>query len=146
MVDLAVLASEAIDKCGGLQPLPQLQLPTTVCRVHAERNRLANVLKHLIENACQATAANGSVSICLRPEPGSPSQCFIEIIDDGQGMDAGFIQKRLFKPFDTTKGNAGMGIGMYESREFVRQCNGDIKVESVPGQGTTVAVFLPASD
>ena len=69
----------------------------------------------------------------------------MEIVDDGRGMDADFIQNRLFKPFDTTKGNAGMGIGMYESREFVRELNGDIQVSSEPGRGTTVAVKIPVS-
>ena len=50
--------------------------------------------------------------------------CVVEIRDNGHGMDADFIRGRLFKPFDTTKGNAGMGIGMYESREFIRMLGG----------------------
>ena len=61
-------------------------------------------------------------------------------------MDADFIRNRLFKPFDTTKGNAGMGIGMYESREFVRQLGGDIYVQSESGKGTTISLHIPSSE
>ena len=45
----------------------------------------------------------------------------MEIEDNGCGMSKDFIQERLFKPFQTTKGNAGMGIGVYESREYICQ-------------------------
>ena len=69
----------------------------------------------------------------------------ITIEDNGCGMDDIFIRDRLFKPFDTTKGNSGMGIGMYESREIIRAHGGDIEVASRPGQGTVISVFLPAS-
>jgi len=145
-IDLGVLAGEVVDRCAGQQPVPQLQPLTQSCQVQAERERLANVLKHLIDNACQATGPDGKVTLAVYREAGGLPQCVIEITDDGHGMDAGFVQQRLFKPFDTTKGNAGMGIGMYESREFVRQCRGDIRVNSAPGQGTTIAVCLPARD
>jgi signal transduction histidine kinase len=69
----------------------------------------------------------------------------IEIRDDGQGMTADFVRNRLFRPFDTTRGNAGMGIGMYESREFIRQLGGDIQVESEPGKGTIISLRIPAA-
>lgn len=58
-------------------------------------------------------------------------------------MDADFIATRLFKPFDTTKGNAGMGVGVYESREFVHALGGAIAVESAPRRGTLFRVRLP---
>ena len=54
-----------------------------------------------------------------------------------------FINNRLFKPFDTTKGNAGMGIGVYESREVIQSLGGILKVESIPGGGTTFTIELP---
>ncbi|HDY83250.1 MAG TPA: PEP-CTERM system histidine kinase PrsK, partial [Halieaceae bacterium] len=116
------------------------------CRVIAEKDRLENVLTHLIENARQATGQDGSILITLSVEAGEVSMCVVEIADDGHGMEADFIQNRLFKPFDTTKGNAGMGIGMYESREFVRQLQGEIKVRSEPGKGTVMTLYLPACD
>ena len=145
-VDLVMLADAVISKQAGLLPVPQLEQTVRSCRVIAEKDRLENVLTHLIENARQATGQDGSISITLSVEAGEVSMCVVEIADDGHGMEADFIQNRLFKPFDTTKGNAGMGIGMYESREFVRQLQGEIKVRSEPGKGTVVALHLPACD
>ncbi len=58
-------------------------------------------------------------------------------------MDIRFIQNRLFKPFDTTKGNAGMGIGVYEARQFVQEYGGKINVRSEPGVGTSFTIKLP---
>ena len=58
-------------------------------------------------------------------------------------MNDEFLRNRLFKPFDSTKGLTGMGIGAFESREFIRSLGGDIKVESTPGQGSRFQVFIP---
>jgi len=60
-------------------------------------------------------------------------------------MDDDFIRNRLFTAFDTTKGNAGMGIGMFESREFIRDLGGDIRVESKPGNGSIITLIIPAA-
>jgi signal transduction histidine kinase len=100
------------------------------------------VLAHLIDNAQEATAAEGTIDVALSSKG---AVHVIEISDNGHGMDADFVRERLFKPFDTTKGNAGMGIGMYESREFIRGLGGEVYVTSKPGQGTTVALHIPAS-
>jgi len=67
----------------------------------------------------------------------------ISIKDTGCGMDEDFIRNRLFKPFDTTKGNAGMGIGMYESQDFIQRSGGDISVHSEPGKGSIITLHLP---
>ena len=58
-------------------------------------------------------------------------------------MDTDFVRNRLFKPFDSTKGLTGMGIGAFESREFIRSLGGDITVESTLGQGSLFRVCIP---
>jgi signal transduction histidine kinase len=58
-------------------------------------------------------------------------------------MDNKFIGERLFKPFDTTKGNAGMGIGAYEAQDYIIQHGGSCHVESELGIGTTFIIKLP---
>jgi len=65
------------------------------------------------------------------------------IEDDGEGMEEQFIQQRLFKPFDSTKGLTGMGIGAFESRDFIRGLGGEISVESTPGHGSVFTVRIP---
>jgi signal transduction histidine kinase len=66
----------------------------------------------------------------------------VEVSDTGCGMSADFIRERLFKPFDSTK-SAGMGIGAFESREYIHQLGGQLQVRSQPDQGTTFTVSLP---
>ena len=58
-------------------------------------------------------------------------------------MDATFVRERLFRPFDTTKGDTGMGIGAYECKEYITSLGGEIRVESKPGEGTSMRVILP---
>jgi signal transduction histidine kinase len=58
-------------------------------------------------------------------------------------MDNKLIAKRLFKPFDTTKGNAGMGIGVYEAHDYIVKYSGSYDVESKLGEGTTFTIKLP---
>jgi signal transduction histidine kinase len=79
------------------------------------------------------------VSLRLRRDGG---EVLVEISDTGQGMTPEFIRERLFKPFESTKA-AGMGIGAFESREYVAELGGRLEVHSVPRRGTTFRVVLP---
>ena len=67
----------------------------------------------------------------------------IDITDTGSGMTPEFIRDRLFRPFDSTKGAQGMGIGAYQAREFARKLGGDLKVQSSPGEGTSLSMINP---
>ncbi len=60
-------------------------------------------------------------------------------------MSEEFIHSRLFKPFNSTKRN-GMGVGSYESHQYVRELGGSITVASEPGNGTVMTVHLPLFD
>ncbi len=142
VVDLAGIVAEVVALKQQQRPLPVFEAPPAACMVSLEKGRLANVLAHLIDNAQQATGDDGEVIVRLRSEAGMH---VIEIKDSGHGMDDDFIRNRLFKAFDTTKGNAGMGIGMYESREFVRQLGGDISVQSKPGKGSIISLYIPSA-
>jgi putative PEP-CTERM system histidine kinase len=112
-------------------------------RIEANAERLLTILGHLIQNAQEATTPDGAVTLRLLREG---QNAVIEIEDDGIGMSPEFIRDRLFRPFDSTKGLTGMGIGAFESREFVRFLGGDLMVRSHPGQGTLFRVFLPCEE
>ena len=58
-------------------------------------------------------------------------------------MDESFVRERLFRPFDSTKGVEGMGIGAYQVRETIHAINGDVTVMSAPGRGTRFAMSIP---
>ncbi|MBB5017320.1 putative PEP-CTERM system histidine kinase [Chitinivorax tropicus] len=107
--------------------------------VHADNERLQRVVGHLVQNAVEATPPTGEVSVCL-DQLGNHAR--IEVSDTGKGMSSQFIRERLFRPFETTK-SMGMGIGTYESREYIRQLGGNIDVRSEEGKGTTFVVTLP---
>jgi putative PEP-CTERM system histidine kinase len=110
---------------------------SVVTRGHEER--LERIVGHMVQNAFDATSIDGRVWLKLERSGG---QALIEVGDTGQGMSEEFIRERLFKPFQTTK-KAGMGIGAYESYQYVQELGGKITVHSQVDQGTIVTVLLP---
>lgn len=106
-------------------------------RGHAER--IERVIGHVVQNAFDATPESGDVWLSLS-RLGS-SAC-IEVGDTGCGMSEEFVRNRLFKPFETTK-SAGMGIGAYESFQYLQELGGKIQVQSQPGKGTLITILLP---
>ncbi len=105
-------------------------------------DRLERVLGHLVQNALDATPPEGRVWVDISRVSG---QVRVEVGDTGIGMSEEFVRTRLFKPFSSTK-SAGMGIGSYESVQYVRELGGQVQVESEPGQGTVITVLLPLFD
>ncbi len=136
----ALAVREAVARCQGQRPLPQLVDEAGESQVYIDRDRFVAVITHLIGNAQDATSAGGTVIIRVDVDDGA---VLITIEDDGCGMDEAFIRTRLFRPFDTTKGSKGMGIGAYQARTFVADAGGSLRVESTPGKGTRVIISLP---
>lgn len=108
-----------------------------VARGHDER--LERVLGHLVQNALDASTADDRVWIEIDRKN---DKAAIEVGDTGQGMSPEFVRDRLFKPFQSTK-EAGMGIGAYESAQYIRELGGEMVVDSEPGRGTRITIFLP---
>nr|WP_158651908.1 XrtA/PEP-CTERM system histidine kinase PrsK [Marinobacterium profundum] len=126
------------------QPRVELVIPQgldTALKLKVERDKLVSVLGHLVQNAQEATPAEGFVRLLVDNQDG---MAIFSVMDNGCGMSEQFQRERLFKPFDTTKGRAGMGIGVYETRQFVVQNQGSLKVSSALGQGSEFRVALPA--
>ncbi len=125
------------------EPVPTLTTPGIgELFVEMEKGRLAAIIGHLIQNAQDATAADGEVAVsCVV----AGESVRITVSDTGCGMSEAFIQQRLFRPFDSTKGSAGMGIGAYESREYILRAGGRLEVESDVGVGSSFHVTLPLS-
>lgn len=145
-VDLIALLEDVVTECRMREPNPELELPEDRdenYQVNCNRERLYAVFCHLVHNAQEATGRWGHVTVRAGRRKDST---IISIEDDGEGMDEQFIQQRLFKPFDSTKGLTGMGIGAFESRDFIRRLGGEISVESSPGRGSVFTVRIPRTN
>ena len=102
-------------------------------------DRVERVVGHIVQNALDATENGGEVRISLSQQG---DYALVKVDDTGHGMSPEFLRERLFKPFQTTK-PAGMGIGAYESFQYVHELGGKIAVESAVDVGTQVSLLLP---
>jgi len=138
--DLQSMISRAVKRCAGKEPIPVLDLDGISASINVDVEQFTMVLVHLIKNAQDATVSDGSVSVSVKQSDGRVD---ITVADSGCGMSPEFVRDHLFRPFDSTKGTQGMGIGAYQAREFARAMGGEIKVRSVVAEGTSISLSLP---
>lgn len=138
------IAAEAIEKTRDRQPVPYLEPSDTAGNLYVsvEPRAFFMILQHIIRNAQDATADEGTVCVKISADGGEVQ---VDVIDTGSGMSTEFVRERLFRPFDSTKSSRGMGIGAYQAQTFAREHGGDVEVESAPGQGTRFRVRLPVA-
>ena len=139
VVRLDEIVIDAVQRCSDRLPTPVVASAAGVSVV-AEHEALLGAIEHLIRNAQDATAPTGTVQLKIVQ---TDTHVTISVEDAGAGMDEQFLRDRLFKPFDSTKGASGMGIGAYQVRDYVRSIGGQVKVTSVPGEGTCFSIILP---
>ncbi|HXS31867.1 MAG TPA: XrtA/PEP-CTERM system histidine kinase PrsK, partial [Steroidobacteraceae bacterium] len=137
-LDLASCAERAAMRCSTGVPVPQVLVESSQ-KVGADPEHLSSIIEHAIRNAQDATPADGWVKVEIGGRTGRP---MLTVSDSGSGMDAQFVRERLFRPFDTTKGARGMGIGAFQIREYMRSLGGDVEVQSAPGKGTRLSLVF----
>ena len=130
-------------------------LPRDILNVEADLTQMQMVLSAVLINASEASEGKGCIRVTCRKmlitdetvedSPGLKPGNYVNltISDDGKGMDEE-TRKRIFEPFFTTKFQ-GRGLGMAATYGIVKNHNGWISVDSEPGQGTTVKIYLPAT-
>lgn len=140
-----LLADVAADVVALLRPLAaqasvELVVDVGEATARGDRARLHQVLANLVRNALVHRDAGGIVAIRARTEPGA---VVIEIIDDGLGI--GEAERALvFEPFVSAHGaRRGGGTGLAVAQRLIEAMDGELRVDSVPGHGTTVSVRLP---
>ncbi|GAA4404685.1 XrtA/PEP-CTERM system histidine kinase PrsK [Quisquiliibacterium transsilvanicum] len=140
-VPLVAALEVALRSRRGSGPEPTLEVAPELqhAAVLAHRDRLERVIGHLVQNAAEATPPDGRISMRVQREG---SNARIEVEDTGKGMSERFIREQLFKPFESTKDH-GMGIGAFESRDYVRELGGSLEVESSEGAGSLFRIRLP---
>ncbi len=123
----------------------------------ADRAKLETAILNLAINGRDAMTAGGRLTITARSrtindgterpqgttlDPGR--YVALAVADDGRGMEA-HVAAHAFEPFFTTKGQRhGTGLGLSMVYGFARQSHGDVGLETTPGRGTTVTIYLPA--
>ncbi|THD78270.1 MAG: response regulator [Phenylobacterium sp.] len=114
---------------------------------HVDPTQLETALLNLAVNARDAMPGGGALVIATRHEKeGANDRVVVEVGDTGVGM-APEIRERVFEPFFTTKEvGKGSGLGLSQVYGFVRQSEGEVRVDSAPGKGTRFQLRLPASD
>jgi putative PEP-CTERM system histidine kinase len=142
VLNLNEVLIEAIKRCQKASPRPTLRNDYHEVRVKGDWDSLVMVFVHLIHNAQDATQDSGFIDVYVEREA---NVIRVAIEDNGEGMTPEFIRDRLFKPFDTTKTGKGMGIGVYQARDYLQALGGNICVASTPNEGSTFTVSLPVT-
>jgi putative PEP-CTERM system histidine kinase len=132
--------AQAVNELYLFRPKPNLTVKDNYLEIIADKDRFTAIMVHMIKNAQEATDESGEVNVIIER---LDNNAVISIQDNGSGMEESFIKERLFRPFQTTKGNAGMGIGVYETREYVNSLNGSLSVVSHVGKGTEFTISIP---
>lgn len=133
------LLHQAVKSKSSAEPKPVLEIRDAGLMVLADWERLERVIGHIIQNAIEASPKDGKVAITIAKDGDCAA---ISVDDSGQGMSEEFIRDRLFKPFESTK-SAGMGIGVFESREYIHELGGQLTVVSHASIGTIFLMKLP---
>ncbi len=139
LIDLESMLRRLVAAKENSAPPPQLEVRSPGLTLRADRERLERTIGHIVQNAIEATPPQGSVKVTLDEAGG---QAIIEVADSGHGMSKDFIRETLFRPFETTK-TSGMGIGAYETKQYVNELGGHIEVDSEVGRGSRFRIFLP---
>jgi PAS domain S-box-containing protein len=120
--------------------------------IDIDRTQLEAAVLNMVVNSRDAmphggtlTLATGSQRVADPSTPGAPEQDMlcVSVADDGEGIPAD-LQQRVFEPFFTTKEiGKGSGLGLSQIFGFALQSGGHAALRSVPGEGTTVSLYLP---
>ena len=130
----------------------------SISLVMTDANQLESALLNLTINARDAMPDGGELTIetsmieldasyvAMKPEVKPGRYVIISVSDTGVGMSAEVLEK-VFEPFYTTKPiGQGTGLGLSMVYGFARQSGGQVRIHSHPGDGTSVKIYLPASD
>jgi len=119
------------------QPLPEIQI---------DPEQLKEVFVNIMENACEAMGAGGSIVIIEEVSSVQPSKkaAVIRLSDYGPGISESVIEK-VFQPFFTTK-DEGTGLGLSIASRIIEEHGGRLEVKSREGEGTTFIIKLPIEE
>jgi len=153
-VDIAALVEGMRDLMGRLLGSTveiEVEVGDGLFAAHVDPNQLELALLNLAVNARDAMNGQGVLRIAVMAEeagdgrPLAPGRYVrLSVTDNGCGMDGDTLQHAV-EPFFTTKGAVGTGLGLSSVQGLAEQSGGRLELESAPGDGTTVMLWLPES-
>jgi len=120
------------------------QLDPNLPPVHGDANRLEQVLVNLLSNALDSLRAVKPPRRLVVDSFAENGRVCVAVTDNGPGV-APEIAERLFRPFATTKGRRGTGLGLYISRQLIREAAGDLGLAQASGPGARFLLWLPVA-
>jgi len=151
LVDLSALVAgmtELLDRTMGERIRIETHLDRATCPVTVDRNQLQSAILNIASNARDAMAGGGTLKISVSQVGSTRGErtAAVAIKDNGAGMDPD-TAARIFEPFFTTKKTGqGTGLGLSQVYGFATQSGGEVLVDSMPGEGTTITLLLPCGD
>jgi signal transduction histidine kinase len=142
-IDVGTLATEiAAPYKTALPPGVSLALEIRPSQpVLGDRRLVERAIVNLIENALQAVASSGAITVRVAP-CGEGRRVCVTVSDNGPGLDPE-TRSRAFEPFFSTK-RGGSGLGLALVKKIAMEHHGDVHLESVPDNGTRAVLTLPA--
>ncbi|MCE1200287.1 MAG: HAMP domain-containing histidine kinase, partial [Marinilabiliales bacterium] len=140
---VAEIVAENQPKAEGKSIHIQLSIPEDLCIV-GDEHMLLSVIGNLLTNAIKFTPRGGSIGVSAQPARDGKVEMIIW--DNGIGMDetmlAGLFRIDAHNCRPGTEGEPSVGLGLILCKEFVIKQEGEIRVESSPGKGTTFHILL----
>ncbi len=120
-----------------------VNIPSELPELAVDPDRINQVLLNLYLNSIEAMEDGGRLSITAKHDRGS-KRLEIEVEDTGKGIDQKDLAN-VFDPYFTTR-QSGTGLGLAIVHRIIESHNGEVRIESEPGNGTRVTVYLPVED
>ncbi len=147
-----VVREAAVFAARGSAAFVSVEVADDLWPAEVDEGQVGQVIRNIVINAVQAMPSGGGITVSMNntavePESAHPlppgPYVRIAIRDEGIGIPDKLL-KKIFDPYFTTK-QAGSGLGLATSYSIVRNHQGHIEVSSVPGEGSTFVIYLPAS-
>jgi putative PEP-CTERM system histidine kinase len=142
-VELSSLLIQLVQNHQNRAPQPVLCGQQNTLQIQANKEKLLNVLSHLVKNSQEACEAGDTIEVSLSQQE---QNAIITLRDSGSGMSQEFLNHGLFQPFKSTKGVSGMGIGVYQCQQYILKIGGRVDVTSSQGEGSEFTLTFPLAD
>jgi PAS domain S-box-containing protein len=142
-VDLVAVVREAVGLMSAQGRVISVEAPAGALIVHADSQRLHQVLANLLTNAMKYSTEGSDIAVRVRSEGGDAR---VDVTDHGIGInpeDLAHVFDRFFRSAEAVEHEKGAGLGLFITRRLVERQGGTIRVESVPGEGSTFSFTLP---